>query len=184
MIVICILLNSLLYLLIVRHLINMSEKRNVSIMVYSSDIFGATLMFIGGMVGLLTNDIFTSAFMLVALFLHSVRTNSLFNVSKYFMGIASVIEKIIAMGYVLYIVIIFITGVAVYSIVNISNSIATGSSKYQNVNDSPGIHKVDPHWVNGYTKDNGTQVDGYWRGGENGYYRSNPDGIKENNLNN
>jgi hypothetical protein len=37
-----------------------------------------------------------------------------------------------------------------------------------------GTHHVDPHWVDGYERSDGTQVDGYWRGGEDGYERSDP----------
>ncbi|MBM7606221.1 hypothetical protein JOC75_004269 [Metabacillus crassostreae] len=48
--------------------------------------------------------------------------------------------------------------------------------------DESNIHHVDPHWVNGYTRDDGTEVEGYWRGGEDGYDRSNPDGDSSNNL--
>lgn len=45
------------------------------------------------------------------------------------------------------------------------------------------IHHVDPHWVDGYTRNDGTEVDGYWRGGDDGYWQSNPDGYDYNNLN-
>lgn len=48
--------------------------------------------------------------------------------------------------------------------------------------DSNGIHHVEPHWVDGYERSDGTTVEGYWRGGEDGYYRSNPDGNPFNNL--
>ncbi|WP_282353707.1 hypothetical protein [Exiguobacterium antarcticum] len=34
------------------------------------------------------------------------------------------------------------------------------------------LHHVDSHWVEGYTKQDGTIVDGYYRGGEGGYFRS------------
>lgn len=44
------------------------------------------------------------------------------------------------------------------------------------------IHHVDPHMVDGYERSDGTQVDGYWRGGEDGYDRSDPDGDSSNNL--
>lgn len=44
------------------------------------------------------------------------------------------------------------------------------------------IHHVDPHMVDGYERSDGTQVDGYWRGGEDGYDRSDPDGDLSNNL--
>lgn len=44
------------------------------------------------------------------------------------------------------------------------------------------IHHVEPHWVDGYERSDGTKVDGYWRGGEDGYNRSNPDGDPSNNL--
>ncbi|PID19085.1 MULTISPECIES: hypothetical protein [unclassified Sporosarcina] len=48
--------------------------------------------------------------------------------------------------------------------------------------DSSEIHHVDPHWVEGYERSNGTKVEGYWRGGNSGYDRSNPDGSLDNNL--
>ena len=53
---------------------------------------------------------------------------------------------------------------------------------------------VDPHYVNSYEMQNGTQVDGYWRDGDGdtsnnltleeggGYWRSDPDGNPNNNL--
>jgi hypothetical protein len=44
------------------------------------------------------------------------------------------------------------------------------------------VHHVDPHWVDGYERSDGTDVEGYWRGGEDGYERSNPDGDPSNNL--
>lgn len=37
------------------------------------------------------------------------------------------------------------------------------------------IHHVDPHSVDGYERQDGTEVDGYYRGGEDGYERSDPD---------
>jgi len=49
-------------------------------------------------------------------------------------------------------------------------------------NDNSDTHHVDPHWVDGYERSDGTQVDGYWRGGADGYERSNPDGDTGNNL--
>lgn len=58
------------------------------------------------------------------------------------------------------------------------------NSETTNFKDSPGIHHVKPHYVNGYKRSDGTNVDGYWRGGDNGYYRSNPDGSLSNNLRN
>lgn len=48
--------------------------------------------------------------------------------------------------------------------------------------DESNTHHVDPHWVDGYTRDDGTEVEGYWRGGEDGYERSNPDDDLSNNL--
>lgn len=45
-----------------------------------------------------------------------------------------------------------------------------------------GVHQVSPHYVDTYTRDDGTQVGGYWRGGDDGYYRSNPDDSIYNNL--
>ncbi|MEC2071415.1 hypothetical protein [Alkalihalophilus marmarensis] len=59
----------------------------------------------------------------------------------------------------------------------------------------PGTHNVDPHYVNGYERADGTVVEGYWRDGDGdtsvnlskedggGYERSNPDGDPTNNLN-
>ncbi|NHC43603.1 hypothetical protein G6549_27575 [Bacillus sp. MM2020_1] len=49
--------------------------------------------------------------------------------------------------------------------------------------DDSNIHHVESHWVEGYTRSEGTEVDGYWRGGEDGYYRSDPDDDTSNNLN-
>jgi hypothetical protein len=48
----------------------------------------------------------------------------------------------------------------------------------------PGVHHVDPHYVEGYYRADGTYVEGYYRDGAdgNGYLRSNPDGIQGNNL--
>ncbi|OIJ14240.1 hypothetical protein BKP37_09035 [Anaerobacillus alkalilacustris] len=58
----------------------------------------------------------------------------------------------------------------------------------------PGTHFVEPHYVEGYVRANGTEVDGYWRDGDGdtsinravedggGYLRSNPDGDPSNNL--
>jgi len=55
------------------------------------------------------------------------------------------------------------------------------------------VHDVDPHYVSGHFRD-GEYVEGYWRDGDGdtsvdlnkaqggGYLRSNPDGIKHNNL--
>lgn len=34
------------------------------------------------------------------------------------------------------------------------------------------FHHVDSHWVEGYAKKDGTIVDGYYRGGEDGYFQS------------
>jgi hypothetical protein len=57
----------------------------------------------------------------------------------------------------------------------------------------PGVHHVDAHWVDGYTRADGTFVEGHWRDGDGnpnttlseqqgGYMRSNPDGNPFNNL--
>ena len=48
--------------------------------------------------------------------------------------------------------------------------------------DSSGIHNVTPHDVSGYQRTDGTYVEGYHRDGDDGYYRSNPDGNISNNL--
>lgn len=48
--------------------------------------------------------------------------------------------------------------------------------------DDDNIHHVDAHWVDGYERSDGTEVDGYWRGGEDGYDRSDPDDDLSNNL--
>ncbi|EJR17899.1 hypothetical protein LKL81_24230 [Bacillus paranthracis] len=40
--------------------------------------------------------------------------------------------------------------------------------------DNADTQHVDPHWVDGYERSDGTEVDGYWRGGDDGYERSNP----------
>ncbi|WP_108671381.1 hypothetical protein [Peribacillus acanthi] len=45
------------------------------------------------------------------------------------------------------------------------------------------LHMVQPHFVEGYVRADGTVVDGYYRDGSGqGYLRTNPDGILENNL--
>ncbi|QOR66361.1 hypothetical protein IM538_21770 [Cytobacillus suaedae] len=45
------------------------------------------------------------------------------------------------------------------------------------------LHYVKPHYVQGYVREDGTAVDGYFRDGKHGagYLRSNPDEILENN---
>ena len=43
-------------------------------------------------------------------------------------------------------------------------------------------HQVSPHSVEGYQRGDGTEVQGYWRGGDSGYSRSNPDGNPNNNI--
>lgn len=48
--------------------------------------------------------------------------------------------------------------------------------------DSPGIHHVEPHYVEGYYRSDGTYVEGYQRGGDSGYYRSDPDSSTSNNI--
>lgn len=62
--------------------------------------------------------------------------------------------------------------------------------------DSPGTetHFVNPHDVQGYTRNDGIEVDGYWRDGDSdtsvdlsveeggGYDQTNPDGDPSNNL--
>lgn len=45
-----------------------------------------------------------------------------------------------------------------------------------------GMHHVEPHEVGPYTRADGTEVGPYHRGGEEGYYRTNPDGNPDNNL--
>lgn len=48
------------------------------------------------------------------------------------------------------------------------------------------LHVVNPHFVDGYIRADGTVVEGYYRNGglvDGSYYRSNPDDILENNLN-
>lgn len=61
--------------------------------------------------------------------------------------------------------------------------------------EEPGTHHVKPHEVSGYTRADGTQVDGYYRDGDGnpntqlteqqggGYVRTNADGSITNNLN-
>jgi len=44
------------------------------------------------------------------------------------------------------------------------------------------FHYVEPHSVEGYMREDGTFVNGYERGGEDGYLRSNPDDSFTNNL--
>lgn len=46
------------------------------------------------------------------------------------------------------------------------------------------LHHVDPHYVPGYFREDGTYVKGYFRSGDGtGYVRSNPDDTTINNLN-
>jgi len=61
---------------------------------------------------------------------------------------------------------------------------ADGGTEVTQVNDvSTETHHVEAHSVNSYEKSDGTVVESYWRGGDEGYERSNPDGISSNNLN-
>lgn len=48
----------------------------------------------------------------------------------------------------------------------------------------PELQFVKPHAVQSYIRSDGIKVNGYWRGGEGGYFRTSPDGILENNLGN
>lgn len=48
--------------------------------------------------------------------------------------------------------------------------------------EDPGVHHVEDHDVSGYVRADGTPVSGYHRGGTDGYLRTDPDGILENNL--
>ncbi|WP_423408357.1 hypothetical protein AABM38_22360 [Heyndrickxia sp. MSNUG] len=62
------------------------------------------------------------------------------------------------------------------------------------VTSDPGLHFVNPHHVQGYTRSDGTVVDDYWRDGDGdtsddltvdeggGYDQTNPDGDLTNNL--
>ncbi|NOU94586.1 hypothetical protein GC093_15355 [Paenibacillus sp. LMG 31456] len=79
---------------------------------------------------------------------------------------------------------IFLLGSALFNSVDAGEG--NGPSDYYinetGSNPGPGIHNVDPHWVNSYQRSDGTQVNGYWRGGNDGYNRSNPDGKISNNL--
>ncbi len=61
--------------------------------------------------------------------------------------------------------------------------VADGGTEVNQADASTGTHHVDSHHVEGYVKDDGTVVADYWRGGEEGYERSNPDDISNNNLN-
>ncbi|WEG16678.1 hypothetical protein PQ478_19565 [Alkalihalophilus pseudofirmus] len=75
-------------------------------------------------------------------------------------------------------------------IVSAEESVSTTAESVE-----PGTHNVDPHYVNGYERADGTVVEGYWRDGDGdtsvnlskedggGYERSNPDGDPTNNLN-
>jgi len=40
--------------------------------------------------------------------------------------------------------------------------------------DNSDSHHVESHWVDDYERSDGTEVDGYWRGGDHGYERSDP----------
>ncbi|WP_238392665.1 hypothetical protein [Paenibacillus antri] len=52
------------------------------------------------------------------------------------------------------------------------------------VETEPGVHHVEPHYVEGYYREDGTYVEGYYRDGVDGdgYVRTNPDGDPNNNL--
>ena len=43
--------------------------------------------------------------------------------------------------------------------------------------DSSRIHYVHPHWVTSYTRKDGTYVQGYNRGGKEGYFAHNPGAL-------
>ena len=53
----------------------------------------------------------------------------------------------------------------------------------QNTTIDSNTHHVNPHVVDGYYRSDGTYVEEYRRGGEDGYERSNPDDDITNNLN-
>lgn len=69
------------------------------------------------------------------------------------------------------------------------------SAEISSVEVNPDVHHVDPHYVNGYTTAEDTQVNGYWRDGDGdtsvnvskedggGYMQTNPDGTVLNNFN-
>lgn len=83
--------------------------------------------------------------------------------------------------------------------VSVVESINTTSDNVEIANSSidevSGTHSVEPHYVSGYERADGTFVEGYWRDGDGdtsvnldkndggGYERSNPDGDPANNLN-
>ncbi|MFE8704005.1 hypothetical protein ACFYKX_25885 [Cytobacillus sp. FJAT-54145] len=76
------------------------------------------------------------------------------------------------------------------------NNPFTNQQNLNNVseNNLVGTHDVNPHYVQDYTRNDGTHVDGYWRDGDGnthhdltaseggGYERTNPDGDLTNNL--
>ncbi|RXJ02224.1 hypothetical protein DS745_07490 [Anaerobacillus alkaliphilus] len=81
-----------------------------------------------------------------------------------------------------------------YSLTTVELSNLHNDNQSENSSQDSGIHRVEPHFVEGYTKANGTEVQGYWRDGDGdtsvnrtaeeggGYNRSNPDGNPDNNL--
>lgn len=60
---------------------------------------------------------------------------------------------------------------------------ADGGTEIAQVEAPTETHHVEGHHVDSYERGDGTVVNGYERGGEVGYERSNPDGIIDNNLN-
>jgi uncharacterized membrane protein YgcG len=60
----------------------------------------------------------------------------------------------------------------------VEDSYNTNTEGYSSDNEdnSTNTQHVDPHWVEGYERSDGTKVDGYWRGGSDGYERSDPGG--------
>jgi hypothetical protein len=59
---------------------------------------------------------------------------------------------------------------------------AIDSTDFTSVELDTDIHHVESHSVDGYVRADGTVVDSYFRGGEEGYLRTNPDGMASNNL--
>lgn len=88
------------------------------------------------------------------------------------------IRKIIFFGGIITIVILMASG-TIYLEKNLGNDhyVQQPSYKSNNTNNSNtwDQHHVESHDVDGYYKEDGTYVEGYERGGEDGYWRDDPD---------
>lgn len=75
------------------------------------------------------------------------------------------------------IIVIIFSSIFVFKLVSELNRNPAGdfyTKTNYNKNYDNNTHHVDPHYVEGYRRSDGTYVEGYWRGGDDGYYRSDP----------